>query len=250
MQWTSFDPNTGNQQPYMDTNLIEEAFLADKSSIYLEKCFNATIYLTYPQYQTTPAVGSKPIGWRSVMRGTVGTNITIYWDTTMEKWTIYSDQYSHTKQLTIEAYKPTPVAWQWCDREYHASHHCGDKNWHNYSTEINAIIEDAYQTRIDHIDINVGLTGYRIRSFSGTYAIQENIKTGIVRMIRRSHILPASHCLPDELSDESCALCLESFSETLDFPIRKTQCGHYFHWTCLNSYKQHGHRCPMCRQNL
>ena len=100
------------------------------------------------------------------------------------------------------------------------------------------------------MNINVGVTGYRIHSFSGTYAIQENIKTGILRMIRRSNILPASHSLSDSLSDESCPLCLESFATTLDLPIRKTNCGHFFHWTCLNSYRHHGHKCPLCRKDL
>ena len=92
-----------------------------------------------------------------------------------------------------------------------------------------------------------------IHSFNGAYAIQENIQTGIKRAIRRGCTPTPEIILPDNLRDESCALCMDSFVDTPELPIKKTKCNHSFHWTCINAYiaqNTYNPLCPLCRNPL
>ena len=77
--WGSFERNTGTWCPYPDPEKIEAAYARGDGSIFLPECFNATLHFdrTPPQrpghvvhhHQKTAAVGAKPAGFRSVLRG-------------------------------------------------------------------------------------------------------------------------------------------------------------------------------------
>lgn len=47
----------------------------------------------------------------------------------------------------------------------------------------------------------------------------------------------------------TCPICLD---ELVDEDRLRTPCGHYFHPTCLNIWKEEkqGHRCPVCRLSI
>ena len=41
---------------------------------------------------------------------------------------------------------------------------------------------------------------------------------------------------PADYADDSCALCTELFSETPEWPIRRTPCKHAFHVSCIDPW--------------
>ena len=70
--WGSFERNTGAWCPFTEQDAIEAAYQANEASIHLPACFDATVHFSEPHcFQRTPAVGSKPSGFRSVLRGEV-----------------------------------------------------------------------------------------------------------------------------------------------------------------------------------
>lgn len=254
IKWCSLEPIEGKLDIYEASSQIETAFQNGLPSIYLPNSFNATVFLTEPFHQNTPAIGGKPAGYRSVIKGTVGQTFEIYFHSHKHRWyTTPPDYDTQTKNITIEEVQFNPPVWQWCDLEDHETKYAREKNWHNYSEELNSTIETAYTSHQSLIDIPIGVTQYIIHSFTGSYAIQENTHTHIKRRIRRGYTEYKEVTLPEHLQDESCALCMESFVDTPTFPTRKTVCGHTFHYTCINGYKAretYNPTCPMCRGAL
>ena len=98
--WGSFERNTGSWTPYSaaETAAIEDAFARGLQSINLPTCFNATIHFNRfggHHHQTTPAVGSKPEGYRSVLRGKAGEKATLHWDWDRSMWRLeYPDRHT------------------------------------------------------------------------------------------------------------------------------------------------------------
>ena len=88
--WGSFERNTATWCPYPDQAAVESAFQSNERTVFLPSCFNATVHFQAPpqqaHYQLTPAVGSKPIGFRSVMRAVPGDAVTVYWHTQEFLW--------------------------------------------------------------------------------------------------------------------------------------------------------------------
>ena len=254
IKWGSLEPIQGKLDIYEASPQIETAYQNGRSSIYLESCFNATVFFTEPFHQKTPAVGGKLAGYRSVIRGTIGQTFTVYFHTDKNRWyTTPTDYDTQTKDITIEEVQFNIPVWQWCDLDEDKTHYARDKNWHNYSEELNSTIETAYTSHQSSINIPIGVTQYIIHSFTGTYAIQENTHTHSKKRIRRGDKPYQEVVLPDNLQDESCALCMERFVDTPTFPTRKTACGHTFHYTCINAYKvreTYNPVCPMCRTAL
>lgn len=54
--------------------------------------------------------------------------------------------------------------------------------------------------------------------------------------------------LTEEISEESCSICLESF-QTIRYK-RKTRCGHVFCSECLHEWFRKKQTCPLCNQSL
>jgi len=82
--------------------------------------------------------------------------------------------------------------------------------------------------------------------------VQKNLSTGVERQVRRGRFTVIAST-PADYVEESCALCTERFSETPEWPLRRTPCNHAFHWTCLQHIlrQRAGEpRCPMCRQSI
>ena len=79
--WGSIERNTGTFAR-AETAEIEAAFARGDASIHLPGCFNATLHFrrdTLHHYQLTPAVGSKPAGFRSVASHLAGDRVDIFW---------------------------------------------------------------------------------------------------------------------------------------------------------------------------
>ena len=53
---------------------------------------------------------------------------------------------------------------------------------------------------------------------------------------------------PEELAklDDCCAICREPMADE----AKMLPCGHYFHYTCLRSWLEQSHSCPVCRASL
>lgn len=286
--WGSFERNTGTWCPFAESARIEAAFDAGLGSIFLSECFNATVHFRRdgePCYQTTPAVGPKPAGYRSVLRAMPGQRVWLHWwasaamfrlDCPTTNQPLQGIDVVIPSELPAQGEPARPV-WQWCDVAGANASGALEANWHAYSDEDSATIEAAWGARRAQLDLCIGLTEYRIGRFNGSYAMQHNTRTGTERMIRRAttatvaanaaHMRPlggevgaaaARAALEAETAarvrGEVCALCTESFDAHPEWPIRRTPCGHFFHATCLQhvftSADLSQRKCPMCRAPL
>ena len=104
--WGSFERNRGTWTPYSadETAAIEDAFARGHQSINLPTCFNATIHFNQiggHHHQTTPAVGSKPEGYRSVLRGKAGMKATLHHDGSMWRLELPNFHKGHEQQVEI-----------------------------------------------------------------------------------------------------------------------------------------------------
>lgn len=250
--------NTGTWTPYSraENASIEAAFNSGAATVEVPTCFNAVVHFNRAggfHHQMTPAVGSKPPGFRSVLRGTHGDAPTLYWWEDTRLWRLEAPTtITYTQEVGV-----TPPAgdegftWQWCDLTGSAAADAREVNWHAYAPDHGEEIEEAW-ARGAVKEITIGLTTYRVGGWQGTYGTQENLSTGVVRHVRRGRFqLQAS--TPSDYADDSCALCTEKFTDTPDWPIRRTPCNHAYHWTCLQHIlrQRSGQpKCPMCRRSL
>ena len=74
--------NTGTWTPYSvaENRLIESAFHSGVATVEVPTCFNAVVHFNRAggyHHQMTPAAGTKPPGFRSVLRGTAGESATL-----------------------------------------------------------------------------------------------------------------------------------------------------------------------------
>ena len=254
IRWGSIDPIMGLAKTYPESQKIEEEFLAGKESMFIDT-FSITINLKQPFHQTTPCIGAKPKGYRSIFRGAIGQIITIYFWSNSNRWYIIPPnniQNPITKQVVIEEFEEVPEIWQWCDLEYCDTKYALERNWYNFTDEISQKIDEQSKIPNGRLIINIGLTQYELSNFEGGYGIQMNTFTNVTRVIRRGRSKFICKELEENLQDESCALCMEDFKDTKHIPRKKTPCNHTFHWTCINNYKVRTiyPRCPMCRTSI
>jgi len=259
--WGSFERNTGTWTPYSrgESSQIEAAYARGDETISLPTCFNAVLHFNRSgghHHQLTPAVGSKPPGFRSVLRGTAGQKVPLYWwDVGSSRlWRLETppDATQYVQEVQIEPPEEAEqYCWQWCDLVGAEIQHAVELNWHGYAAEHGDEIERAW-TQNTSLQLTVGLTQYQIGGWQGSYGTQRNLTTGCTRQIRRGRYTVES-TTPEAYRDDSCALCTELFADTPSWPIRRTPCNHAFHYTCLQHILRQGgraNRCPMCRQSL
>jgi len=251
-EWYSIDPYVGRILWFQESNKIEDAFEKGEISIFLDNLAR-TIHFNGPHlYQTTAAIGNKNNGYRSVIRGIPGEKIIIYYWSPFKRWYAEKPDFYVISSLCLALPNPPPnlpQLWQWCDCSGSNVFPRAEKHWNNYSNVDSEEIEKGYQNNSEVI-IGVGLSTYKIHSFQGTYAIQENTATNIKRSVRRGCMESSPIVLTPEQQDEKCALCYDDFAETLSIPIRKLNCGHSYHWTCIARYLEnelHNPLCPICR---
>jgi len=48
----------------------------------------------------------------------------------------------------------------------------------------------------------------------------------------------------------SCPICLETFKDTSHLSTKLLPCGHTFHETCVNTWTEQRHSCPICRKSI
>ena len=180
--WGSIERNTGTFCPYAETAEIEAAFARVDASIHLPGCFNATLHFrrdTLHHYQLTPAVGSKPAGFRSVVRGAAGDRVDIFWHPA-ERLFRTEPPAAVDRQLVVELTPVPPPAthWQWCDLVGQAAASARECNWHSYDESVSGEIEGAWSARRPSLRFVIGLSEYEVRDFNGSYATQHNLATG------------------------------------------------------------------------
>jgi hypothetical protein len=252
--WGSFERNTGTWCPFAETAAVEAAFQRGAPSIFLPTCFNATVHFGEGGkcYQTTPAVGPKPAGYRSVLRAVPGQKVFLHWWTDAKMFRLdcpTNNQALQGSEATIPRELPSCSAagavWQWCDLTGPDAGNAIETNWHDYDPEDSAAIEEAYSARRESLPLCIGVTNYIIRGFNGAYAVQHNTRTNVDRLTRRitsvSHEAhssmrssisaadPASASASaaaeaaaqrDALAAETCALCTERFEDKPHWPVR------------------------------
>lgn len=267
--WGSFERNTGTWTPYStaENQVIEAAFVSGQPSVDVPSCFNAVVHFNrnpgrnQHHHQMTPVVGSKPAGFRSVLRGSVDQRVILYWweskyTGTTAMWRLDEPPtVQHMQEVTIEppadASGVPEYVWQWCDLTGSAIGNAVEMNWHSYAEEHGEAIEQAWSQRTE-LELVIGLTSYTIGGWNGIYGIQKNNATGWERQVRRGRFA-LEQSTPEAYRADSCALCTELFTDTPQWPIRRTPCGHAFHYTCLQQIIGRGgqqKRCPMCRHSL
>jgi hypothetical protein len=122
----------------------------------------------------------------------------------------------------------------------------------SYAPDHGSQVEEAWSRKVELV-LTIGVTSYKIANWQGAYGQQTNLTTGVSRQVRRGRttVLAAT---PADYVDDSCALCTEKFTDTPEWPLRRTPCGHAFHWTCLQHVLRQragtASRCPMCRTSL
>ena len=217
--WGSFERNTGAWCPFTEQDAIEAAYQANEASIHLPACFDATVHFSEPHcFQRTPAVGSKPSGFRSVLRGEVTLNLPLkspcdpltaashrfevgsvvrlhYWASskTFRLDAPTNEPPSYVVDVKIEAApQERPVTWQWLDLPPSALASAMDLNWHSFAPEHSEAIEQASRATMGRVEIIIGLTKYVIQNFNGAYAEQRNERTGARRSVRRGYASDAA----------------------------------------------------------
>ena len=218
MIWGSFERNTGTWTPYSaaENAAIEDAFARGDPSIELQTCFNAVLHFNRSgghHHQTTPAVGSKPAGYRSVLRGTPGMMATLYWwdEGSTRMWRLECpNEPGHEQQVEIYAMEQTAsdpeYIWQWCDLVGSDVARAVEMNWHAYAPEHGEQIEAAWRADRD-LQLDIGLTHYQLGPWQGTYGSQRNLTTNVSRQVRRGRFAVAA-TTPEAYRDDSCA-CFE-----------------------------------------
>ena len=235
--WGSFERNTGTWTPYSqsESSAIEAAWQnPNVADLEVPTCFNAVVHFSRDggqHYQMTPAVGTKPAGFRSVLRGEHGQKATLYWWEQTRLWRLEpppdgAQATLHTQEVTIEppVAGPDEFTWQWCDLVGRAAGDAREINWHPYAPEHGTQIEAAWQ-RSTTLELSIGLTSYQIGGWQGTYGEQKNLTTNVVRQVRRGRFTVIA-AVPSDYVEESCALCTERFADTPEWPIRRTPCNH------------------------
>ena len=127
-------------------------------------CFNATVHFGKTvaggnqrgayHHQITPAVGTKPAGFRSVLRGTNGERVTLYWWESSRLWRLEvpnDGPITHTQEVTIvpPAGEEQAFTWQWCDLIGPAAANAREINWHPYTQDHGAEVEDAWARKAE-----------------------------------------------------------------------------------------------------
>ncbi|EOD25880.1 hypothetical protein EMIHUDRAFT_463445, partial [Emiliania huxleyi CCMP1516] len=208
--WGSFERNTGAWCPFTEQDAIEAAYQANEASIHLPACFDATVHFSEPHcFQRTPAVGSKPSGFRSVLRGEVGSVVRLHYWASSKTFRLdapTNEPPSYVVDVKIEAApQERPVAWQWLDLPPSALASAMDLNWHSFAPEHSEAIEQASRATMGRVEIIIGLTKYVIQNFNGAYAEQRNERTGARRSVRRGYASDAAPpAAPDDLASDFC----------------------------------------------
>tara|TARA_B100001741_G_C16553305_1_gene600696 strand:+ start:965 stop:1732 length:768 start_codon:yes stop_codon:yes gene_type:complete len=236
--------------PEYAQNLINSLQVGD--TIFLgANCFNSSVTrLDEIRYvQTTPSIASigKRSGKRSVIKlSTNCTSLAVYQQNNTH-WTFFgSNQPSKVLLISESLRHPSSnVVWQWSCK-VSALHRIQEMDWISYSQDVCDNIETAFNNNNSDVSVNIGMKQYEIKFLldddrnHSTFGKQCDYNKE--RWIRRA-MRDFTH-FNTPANEESCALCLEFFSDTRHMPWVKTSCNHVFHAVCLDRIRD---RCPLCR---
>lgn len=253
--FVSLEPKCGSRldayPPEICSNIDD---LQDGSSIYLgEDLFHASVHRRGPMYwQSTPRVGEKPAGYRDVIKLMEDSDrIAVY--RTRNGWRVAGDglEVLESKWIYIQnalSIPPAQTMWQWSQSTLPLGS-IRECDWISYNSEDSTKIEDAFKNSLSSCTIQIGLRSYEIEFIPGSiYGKQIDRSRHRIRHVRRARCCTTKF---DPPTDESmCALCCDSFDETLSMPWERTVCGHFFHSACILPIRLSTQTCPICRATL
>ena len=142
--------NTGTWTPYSTSEnaAIEAAWNSGAPEHSVPTCFNAVVHFSRDggqHHQMTPAVGTKPAGFRSVLRGEAGQAATLFWWEEQRLWRLEQpDIVTHTQEVYVcPPAQSESFTWQWCDLTGRAASEAREINWHPYAPDHGAEVEAA-----------------------------------------------------------------------------------------------------------
>ena len=96
-----------------------------------------------------------------------------------------------------------------------------------------------------------GLPLHIVRELYGTF---RSFRTRVNDFVRYRRVTRSvQQCFPDATAQEledGDATCIFCRDEMVAGVAKKLQCGHIFHFTCLRSWLERHHTCPMCRATI
>jgi len=260
--WVSLEPKQGIRADAYPQEAQEKLNAAAPGSIVPlgASCFHATVHVRAcgNHYQTTPAFEHKQAGYRSVKRLDVtDTEVKAYFAT--GRWTLHIDPACVQVKILPVPSVPNQIKWEWCMQT--SIQRAYEKDWIPYDEEAQQLLEQAWKAGVaSNVELQIGIRKYTVLvdpCASIMKQVNEDAsKRRFVRRIARTseHETSLKELFEKqklEIGDNSCAICLNEFSETLSLPRMTTTCGHQFHATCIDPILQRGDkRCPMCRTAL
>ena len=229
-------------------------------------CFNALVHLDVcggEHHQTTPARGEKAVGHRSVTYVPEGTDaITVY--KVAGLWVLHTRGRPYTSTLVQAPPEvPSEIQWEWSIQV--DLRHARENDWIPFCEDASTALEAVWSrvqssATAESLSVATGQsTKIVLIEPRSVFFKHRDAYTNNRRWVRRScrtlaecrEKKNAMETRAQGFSDDSCAICTETFIETPHWPVVKTACGHPFHACCLQECKARGEaRCPLCRADI
>ena len=245
---------------------LRDALLNGTKSVFLgSTCFLATVHLesTGWHYQTTPPLGSKKKGFRSVAVLPVEqTHVKVYFSS-RGIWTLHPTETNCAFRMVERCDVPSEIVWEWSTIANLAN--CRENAWISYRSDASVILEDAWNAAnrlqsAQTVDIETGLAKKRVTVEPGkAFFQQRDLHTNNLRWARRSYRTKSEcerKCIElkrrvSYLDGEVCSICTDAYRDTAEWPVMRLSCGHSFHACCIRQCMSHETtRCPLCRAEI
>ena len=237
--------------------LLKSGLRDNKAAVVLgTACFDATVHLNCDgrHFQTTPARGHRSGGYRTVAWLPKTANVVpVYY--ARRRWALHTTELDSPRRDRMRPTIPTELNWEW---SVHA-------DWVPYTSDASDDLERAWRrvcatgtqecvtvraglsSKVVFLTLNSAFFEQRDTGSNNRRWARRSFQTHSQRETRRNMLTQAVA----ELSNDSCAICLERFAGTFLWPVVITSCGHCFHGCCICKCKTlSGNRCPLCRADM
>ena len=251
--WISIDPISGNLYAYPEyaQKLLDNADVDTYVDLGIG-CFNAIIFKCSngKHVQKTNRI-------RSVKEITDDTQTVLTMQCRDRLWSLHGEVNCISSKLELVPQIPRIILWSWCSQTHFSRF---DIDWIPYSADLQDKIENAWTDSVPEIDLLIGLQKYKIVfNFNSSFMFQLSKDNTRRRFVRRcfqtqeqyDHIKSLLCQKADANTRETCAICIENFSDTPHLPLCRLKCGHEFHCACMSWIRiSVSPKCPICREEI